>query len=416
MATNKKLPKGIYQRSETLWLSFSYRGKRCRESLKLKVTPANIKHASRKKELIDYEIKTGLFNYSSHFPESPSARLYGGRASYSTTVEELKTLWIGIVSPDLATSTVTNYKRKADRIASCLGSYEVSAVKRSLIEQFLATDCHKLANKTKNEYLVILRGMFKLALNDGLIETNPMSGIENRKLVKITPDPFNREEINLICTTKTDRPMEQAMIQFGIWTGLRSSELLAVGWDDLEINWVDRRGYLYVKRARVEGEYKVTKTDSSYRRRVELLTGAFEALEKIKLLTAAFPPITIEVKQSDNRTVFTEEWRPLFRNSYTGEPHNDEQFRDSWWKKHLRKAGVRYRPTNNVRHTYASQLLSTGRISKDWIAMQMGHSTTKMIEERYAKWIPEDTPSMADLVNQAVGFGTNTSHKTRTAS
>jgi len=76
MATNKKLPKGIYQRSETLWLSFSYRGKRCRESLKLKATPANIKHASRKKEQIDYEIKTGQFNYASHFPESPAARIY----------------------------------------------------------------------------------------------------------------------------------------------------------------------------------------------------------------------------------------------------------------------------------------------------------------------------------------------------
>ena len=37
-----------------------------------------------------------------------------------------------------------------------------------------------------------------------------------------------------------------------------------------------------------------------------------------------------------------------------------------------------------------SQLLSTGMISKDWIAQQMGHTSTKMLDDHYAKWIPED--------------------------
>ena len=83
---------------------------------------------------------------------------------------------------------------------------------------------------------------------------------------------------------------------------------------------------------------------------------------------------------------------------------SDGAVRERFWQKHLIKAGVRYREPNHSRHTYASQLLSTGQISKDWIAKQMGHKNTRMLDERYAKWIPEDAPPMAEMVNKLMGF------------
>ncbi|EPJ45157.1 MAG: hypothetical protein OFPI_37670 [Osedax symbiont Rs2] len=43
-------------------------------------------------------------------------------------------------------------------------------------------------------------------------------------------------------------------------------------------------------------------------------------------------------------------------------------------------------------------------ISKDWIALQMNHSCTKMLDDHYAKWIPEDALPMADMVNKIMGF------------
>lgn len=68
------------------------------------------------------------------------------------------------------------------------------------------------------------------------------------------------------------------------------------------------------------------------------------------------------------------------------------------------KASVRYRGPNHARHTFASQLLSTGMTSKDWIAQQMGHTSKKILDENYAKWIPEDAPPMAKMVNYIMGF------------
>lgn len=116
-------------------------------------------------------------------------------------------------------------------------------------------------------------------------------------------------------------------------------------------------------------------------------------------------PVEIEISQEDNGTIEVEAWRPVWRNSLPGKVHaNDGAVRDQFWKNHLIKAGVRYREPNHARHTFASQLLSTGVISKDWIVKKMGHTSTKMLDEHYAKWIREDAPPMADPVNRLFGF------------
>lgn len=57
---------------------------------------------------------------------------------------------------------------------------------------------------------------------------------------------------------------------------------------------------------------------------------------------------------------------------------------------------------NNCRHTYASQMLSTGVVPLDWIADQMGHTSTAMIWKHYGKWINEDGPDMVGLLEHAL--------------
>ncbi|MDN5419857.1 Arm DNA-binding domain-containing protein [Pseudomonas paracarnis] len=49
---------------------------RCRESLGLPITKANIKHAALLRAAILHEIKTGHFEYGRHFPNSKHATNY----------------------------------------------------------------------------------------------------------------------------------------------------------------------------------------------------------------------------------------------------------------------------------------------------------------------------------------------------
>lgn len=39
-----------------------------------------------------------------------------------------------------------------------------------------------------------------------------------------------------------------------------------------------------------------------------------------------------------------------------------------------------------------------------WTVKQMGHTSKKMLDEHYAKWISEDTPPIAMIVNKVFGF------------
>ncbi|MCU1778354.1 hypothetical protein NTD89_15110 [Pseudomonas sp. 14P_5.3_Bac1] len=69
-------------------------------------------------------------------------------------------------------------------------------------------------------------------------------------------------------------------------------------------------------------------------------------------------------------------------------PHvSDFVVRDRFFKAHLKAAGVRYRGPGQCRHTYASELLTTGVASVDWIVEQMGHTSANMIRQHYETWI-----------------------------
>ncbi len=62
---------------------------------------------------------------------------------------------------------------------------------------------------------------------------------------------------------------------------------------------------------------------------------------------------------------------------------------EHYWKP---LAEVRYRQPYQLRHTYASTMLSSGE-NIHWLATQMGHRDATMILRTYGRWIPDVDPS-----------------------
>jgi integrase len=56
----------------------------------------------------------------------------------------------------------------------------------------------------------------------------------------------------------------------------------------------------------------------------------------------------------------------------------------------MRMSGVRRRTLYQTRHTFATLMLAVGE-NPEWIAQQMGHTSTQMLFQRYAKFIPNVT-------------------------
>jgi integrase len=160
-------------------------------------------------------------------------------------------------------------------------------------------------------------------------------------------------------------------VQFAFWTGLRTSELVALDWSD--IDWV--RGVVIVSRAMTQGMEEPedgTKTDAGWRE-VKLLPPALRALQAQKAFTF--------LKGSE---VFQ---HPRTKERWTG----DKAIRESMWIPALKRAGVRYRKPYQTRHTYASMMLMAGE-NPMWVAKQMGHTDWSLTAKRYARWIPSDMP------------------------
>lgn len=78
----------------------------------------------------------------------------------------------------------------------------------------------------------------------------------------------------------------------------------------------------------------------------------------------------------------------IFLDPRYGTPWVDERaFRRSFWTPALKALGIRYRPPNNSRHTFATMLLMAGA-TPAYAAKQMGHSV-EMFLSVYSKWIDD---------------------------
>jgi integrase len=174
------------------------------------------------------------------------------------------------------------------------------------------------------------------------------------------PDPLTIVELEAILRRLSPAMANQVL--FNSWTGLRTGELIALRTSDLQLE----RDRFLVRRSLSRGLLKSTKTDGQ--RWVNLLPPARAALEsQLKLLGAP------------------NGW--IFANPYTRDRWANESKITRRWKQALKEAGVRYRRPYQMRHTYASWLLSSGE-NPLFVAEQMGHVDWSMLVKIYGRWIP----------------------------
>ena len=74
---DKKLT-GIKANNSSISISFTYNDIRCRETVKVKPTKSSLKEMARKRDVIQYEIAMGQFDYLKHFPNSKKAQQLAG--------------------------------------------------------------------------------------------------------------------------------------------------------------------------------------------------------------------------------------------------------------------------------------------------------------------------------------------------
>ncbi|EKK5432662.1 site-specific integrase [Enterobacter hormaechei] len=369
-----KLPRGVtirkHRNGETINITFTYKGVKCREPLSnLDVTPKNIKYAERTLGEIHNKIERGTFVYAEYFPRSTRLKIFGNAVAGKTVKTYLDEYLVICETRKLSPSTIGGYKKCRSALSS-LHIFPASELTPAALKIWIQSQ--KTTLKTIRNQLSFLRSALDEAVTDGVLQINPVSLVtasryQSDKSVaesSYVVDPLSPAEVDALLSAAGNKQCEN-LFRFAIQTGLRSSELCALRWRD--IDFLGKTAH--VQNASVVGIIKGTKTKAGTRK-VELSEEAMAALTSQKMFT--FMKDTI-----------------IFEDPKTNKPWGSaDAIRKKAWVPTLRKAGIRYRNPYQTRHTFATRLISRG-VNLFWLATQMGHKGPEMLFRHYGSYLKE---------------------------
>jgi integrase len=352
----------------------------------------NVERARKLAMVIDADLANGTFDRARYFPNSK--HLQQNRFSYYID------RWILRYQHSVAPSSLRSYLSHIKlHIRPYWGDRNPTQITPDDVDRWLDHELTpKLSNKTIREILTRWRKIWALFERQRPEYRDPSAGISLRLSDPEEIDPFTREEIDTILGRETDPDLHNLWCCM-LWSGLSIHEIIPLAIADLDMD----KGVVYVNRSYVRGHYRVTKTRRR-KRSVHLLATTKDALMRQIKLVEGYPQYTVEILNRDNRTSKKEKVHWLWYCKRTQTHYNYDQIKNRW-RSHLEACNVRYRPANTGRHTYASQLLTSGAVPIEWLANQMGHCSTQMIHQHYGRLIDGDAPDHVGRLNVQLGLG-----------
>ncbi|WP_394123643.1 Arm DNA-binding domain-containing protein [Psychrobacter nivimaris] len=369
----------IRSRRGKLFVDFRYMNMRCRETTNLTDTPANRKKLAKIIEKMEAEITLGIFDYAAYFPKSERAQEMTALADRAeacisrnptfkefseTFFEERKIEWR------------PSYRQKIQIILEKyllpeFGGKAVHAIKKTDLLTFRSSLAKvrygkdgqsSLSVARINQIMILLRMILEEASDRHEFEM-PYKNIKNLKQARPDVNPFTLSEVWLFL--KHVRADYRPYYAIRFFTGMRTSEIDGLKWDCINF---DRRE-ISIKGALVNGEMGPTKTLGS-QRDIAISQLVYDALLEQKA-----------------RTYGKSEF--VFCNSQ-GNPMEYRNVNRRVWKPTLALLGLKHRRAYQTRHTAATLWLAAGE-NPEWIARQMGHSSTEMLFRVYSRYVPDIT-------------------------
>jgi integrase len=179
----------------TIEIDFYYHGVRCKERLKLKPTPANLKRAERHRAAVLDAIERGTFDYAVTFPGSPRAALFSHEPGAAILLRVYLDRWLKEIRPSLKASTFTVYRRIVNhQILGNFGDEALTQITWKGVRNWLSKK--DASAKTKGNILSVFRTAFDDAVEDELLDANPLAG--KRCAAKATPSQERMKSIHSV--------------------------------------------------------------------------------------------------------------------------------------------------------------------------------------------------------------------------
>jgi len=351
-------------------VDFHYQGIRCREQTALTDTPANRKQLQIVLNRITAEIAVGTFEYARYFPNGTQVDRFNVTTCHVgqfPLFQDFVPIWLEQKSPEWRRSHSICVRSKLHRwLLPAFGQKPVDAITKADILGFRANMANgdsrkKLSPITVNHAMFLLHMILGAAAEQYGFPT-PYSGIKSLKVPRRDISPFTLDEVRLILNNVRKDFRNYYTVRF--FTGMRPGEIHGLKWKCVDF---DRRQIL-VRETWTGGHMDYTKSDGS-QRDIHMSGVVFQALQNQFETTGKYDYVFV-----------TDQGTPL----------NGVNITKRVWYPLLRYLNLNKRVSYQTRHTAATLWLAAGE-NPEWIARQMGHTTTEMLFRVYSRFVPNLT-------------------------
>jgi integrase len=341
-------------------------------SLGLADTPLNQVVAKQTSLQIEMDIHSGVFDSSLNKYRVQSAATNGEKRE-ELTVTQLIERYIKDRSKYVSDNTVSKYRGVLVLLRSYFSQDKrARQLTKKEVDKFIGWyQKQDGSNTTKHDRLVVIRAMWKWAVDNKHVLINPWENapLQIRNAPKMPPKPFSKDETKQIIESIRNNCYYSYLADYFTFlfgTGVRTGEAIGLRWKHLS----DDCSQVWVGETIVRGKRGTTKTNKA--RTIRLSPQMQQMLQRRK-------------NQALNATP-----ESLVFPALEGGCLNDTNIRNRTWKPTLERLGIPYRKPYATRSTYISHQLLKGK-NPLLVAQYAGHNV-KVLYEHYAGYIHSDEP------------------------
>lgn len=323
------------------------------------------------------------------------------------TVAELLERWlVDYAKPNVAGKTYERYAEIVrNTLTPALGHHPLTRLQPLHIQSFYSDMLQNgrkgsrggLSAQTVRHYHRVLHKALRDAVRWRLLARNPADAVEAPRVV--------RKEMKVLDASQVGHLLESANgsrfyipVLLAIATGLRRGEILALSWEDVDLD----AGILTVRRSlehtRSGIRFKQPKTSRS-RRVVALPEMAIEPLRRHKeeqalqklMLGPSYQDTGLVCTEADGRMIVPDHVTRVFPAM-------------------LKQAGLPHVRFHDLRHTHATLMLQLG-IHPKIVSDRLGHSTINLTMDTYSHVMPQMQEEAARKLNDALRTASYRNHQ-----
>lgn len=256
----------------------------------------------------------------------------------------------------------------------------------------------KLNGNTVQHYHRMLSSVFTKAVQWGIVEDNPVKRAEPPKGEAVEVSYLEEADAARLLAALHDVPPQySAMVQLGLFTGMRRGEICGLRWSDIDFNastisvnrtveYIPHEGLIFTapKTKASNRTFKVGANCMDMLREYQL----YQKAERLRVGSMWARTVQVENgKTVQNDLLFT---------SWDGTPFDLERL-TTWFPHFLREHDLPAVHFHSLRHTYAS-LMIAAHVPITTVSGRLGHAQTSTTTDIYAGFIRTADAAASDAM------------------